>query len=231
MENQNLPGLTPLWLLFFALALGVGLATCLPLVVIAKEIVPADWLGFAGSIIGAGCTIAAGGWAYYGVRQQIKITQGEIEGARQQAREAKYTAVDSSFKKLAEDIDRLVLAKGFLSKFVDPFPASGNLDGFTLRLFHSRNDALDFISHTAVTAPFGYGEIISTVMTRMQRIGDRIDQRSNGYLPAQGILSYYDPIVREAIIGIRSIVDQLEQVTPVKQGELVRLAEERDSFK
>jgi len=64
MDKNNLPGLSPLWLLLLALVLGTFLATALPLVVLTKEVMPADWLGFSGSIIGGGCTIAAGWWTY-----------------------------------------------------------------------------------------------------------------------------------------------------------------------
>jgi len=191
---------------------------------------PSDWLGLGGALFGSFCTIAAGGWAYYGVRQQIKITQGQIEVAQKEARANQFKSLDDDVKKLGEDIDRLILAKGFLAKFVEAFPDSGNLDGFTMRLVHSRNDALDFVSQSAVTAPFGYGEIVSTLMSRIQRLGDRIDEKSKGYAPEQGIKDYYEPRVREAILGIRSVVVQIEYQIPIRQRELIRLSDERDRF-
>jgi hypothetical protein len=191
---------------------------------------PSDWLGLGGALFGSFCTIAAGGWAYYGVWQQIKITQGEIAAAQKEARSNHFKSLDDDVRKLGEDIDRLILARGFLAKFAEPFPASGNLDGFAMRLFHSRNDALDFISQSAVTAPFGFGEIVSTVMSRVQRLGDRVDEKSKGYAPEQGIKDYYEPLVREAIIGIRSIISQIDDQIPIRRSELVRLMDERDRF-
>src|SRR5437868_5352602 len=65
---------------------------------------PADWLGLAGALIGSFSTIVAGGWAYYGVRQQIKITQGQIRDAQADARASRFAMLDADVKKLGEDI-------------------------------------------------------------------------------------------------------------------------------
>jgi hypothetical protein len=79
MDRSNLPGLSPLWLILLGLILGVFLATALPVVVLSKEILPADWLGFAGGIIGAGCTIFAGWLSERPCKSKHSALPGSVE--------------------------------------------------------------------------------------------------------------------------------------------------------
>lgn len=113
--GKDLPGLSPLWLISLALVLGVFLATALPLVVLTKDALPGDWLGFAGAIIGAGCTIFAGWLAYSAVQVQIK-------DYRDAARQTAFSALVEQVMTNSRDIDRLVLAAAFLNTFAEPFP-------------------------------------------------------------------------------------------------------------
>src|ERR1700675_2433745 len=117
MKSDNLPGLSPLWLILLALALGTFLAAALPLIILTKDVMPADWLGFSGGIIGAGCTIFAGWLAYSAVQVQIK-------DYRDAARKSAFAALDERVFAISQDIDRLKLAIGFLANFTDGFPPS-----------------------------------------------------------------------------------------------------------
>lgn len=196
----------------------------------AWEMKPSDALGVIVGVAGWIVTFGMGAWAYYGVRLQLAATQTQIANDREKTRINTLKAMSADVENLAADIDRLLMARGFLNKFEERFPPSSNLDGYTLRLIHTRNDALDFISQSAATAPFGYGEIVSTVMRRIQMLGDRIDQKTDGFMPQQGISNYYEPLVREAIIGIRSIVSQIDGQIPKRQDQLVRLMDARDQY-
>jgi hypothetical protein len=225
MANSDHPGLSSLWIILLALVLGVFLATVLPVVVLTKDVVLADWLGFSGGIIGAACTIFAGWLAYSAVQVQIR-------DYREAARQTTFATLDAQFRNLGRDIDLLRLAHGFLNSFANNFPATtpGAEGGFTDSLRDARWRALDFVSNSATRAPFGYGESISTVMIRIQRIGDRIeDQAARGIQPP-AINKFYDPIIMQAVSGLRSIADQIEGDIPIHTETLVRLANERDRF-
>jgi hypothetical protein len=223
--GKDLPGLSPLWLISLALVLGVFLATALPLVVLTKDALPGDWLGFAGAIIGAGCTIFAGWLAYSAVQVQIK-------DYRDAARQTAFSALDEQVMTNSRDIDRLVLAAAFLNTFAEPFPPTHNgasTGGFTDRLRQSRMKALDFVSASATNAPYGYGSNISTVMTRIQRLGDRIDDQSS-QLQWAAVSDYFDESVKDAIAGIRAIAAQIEGDIPVHRQFLERLMNDRNRF-
>jgi hypothetical protein len=226
MKSDNLPGLSPLWLILLALALGTFLAAALPLIILTKDVMPADWLGFSGGIIGAGCTIFAGWLAYSAVQVQIK-------DYRDAARKSAFAALDERVFAISQDIDRLKLAIGFLANFTDGFPPSSeraSTGGFTEHLRQTRLKALDFLSASATNAPYGYGAIISTVMSRVQRLGDRMDERSLQQNWA-AVIMYYDPLVKEAIAGIRGITEQIKVDIPIHEAALLRAIDERDRFR
>jgi hypothetical protein len=63
-------------------------------------------------------------------------------------------------------------------------------------------EALDFISASATNAPYGYGASISTIMSRIQRIGDRMEESQ---VPWQGTESCYDPSGHARNAAARSV--------------------------
>jgi hypothetical protein len=225
MDKNNLPGLCPLWLISLALVLGAFLATVLPLVVLTRDVVLADWLGFSGGIVGAGCTIFAGWLAYSAVQVQI-------EDYRDAARKSAFAALDERVFTISQDVNRLKLAVGFLAKFTEGFPPSddgASTGGFADHFRQTRMKALDFLSASATNAPYGYGPIISTIISRVQRLGDRIDERSL-QINWPAVTMYYDPIIKEAIAGIRAVEEQIRGDIPIHEAALVRAMDERDRF-
>jgi hypothetical protein len=80
MENRNLPGLTPAWII----VLGTIIATLLPIgvpYIFKDDIRPADWLGFAGNVVVAGVALFAAAIAWEAVQRQIFAAK-EIEDAK-----------------------------------------------------------------------------------------------------------------------------------------------------
>lgn len=219
---------------YAGIAAAVGLLVIWTLVFLQ----PGEAIGTVVNVGGWLVTIGVGYWAWYGASRQIQLGQNQIElaqsqiaTAREEIRKARYAALDAEVKKFGANIDRLKLAVGYLSTFAGRFQAS-RLDGWAQALLFARKDAADFLSFSAVTAPFGYGEVISTVIGRVQRLGEMIDKAGdNNTMPSQQILMYYDPLVREAITGILMIIDQIKAQIPVREQEMTRLADERDSFK
>jgi hypothetical protein len=136
--------------------------------------------------------------------------------------------------RLAEDIESLLVAKVFLSTYAKQFPPSDkgtSTGGFTDRLRKAHWDALDFESFSATNAPLGFGERISTVMRRVQRIGDRIEDLADRNMGTLKIIGDYDPIIKTVIAGMRDIISSLDQELVRRNTELERLTDARDQFR
>jgi hypothetical protein len=86
MKSDNLPGLTPVWLLCLSTALAILVCAGVPAVVAPEPIRVQDWLGFFGGLIGSSVTLAAAIVAWKAVQQQIE-TQRDI-AERQSALQA-----------------------------------------------------------------------------------------------------------------------------------------------
>jgi hypothetical protein len=72
MKNDNLPGLSPLWLISLAMALGTLIVVLIPISVATSEnIKSSDWIGFAGSVIAGAIALLAAILAWFAVRRQI----------------------------------------------------------------------------------------------------------------------------------------------------------------
>jgi hypothetical protein len=201
-----------------------------------KNIGASDLLMLVVAIVGWVVAITLGLRAFRLAQHQIGLAQRQIEQqqeqineAREETRKSNYTRLDREFYQFARDIDRLMTAQGYLGTFSARFP-QGQLDGWARALIFARNDAADFISHSAVTAPFGHGERVSTVMTRIQRLGDALVANSRGYMPDQNILQHYDPIVKSAIEGIRTLEKQVADDIPIRRQQLCDIANERDTY-
>jgi hypothetical protein len=219
--------------ILLVIALSVWLGTWGPL---WKTIGASDLLTLIVAIVGWVVTITLGLRAFCLAQNQIGLAQRQIEQQQQQinenreeTRKSNYARLDREFYQFARNLDRLMTAQGYLGTFSARFP-QGQLDGWARSLVFARNDAADFISHSAVTAPFGHGERVSTVMTRIQRIGDALTANSRGYMPDQNILQYYDPIVKSAIEGIRTLEQQIADDIPLRQQQLIDIKNERDSY-
>jgi hypothetical protein len=187
---------------------------------------PSDWLGLGGALFGSICTISAGWLAYSAVQTQIRM-------ARIDARATRHAVLTQAVIDLGRDIDKLCLAAGFLSAFTEQFPPTdeGSSDGgFTDRLREVRWKALDYISASASGAPYGYGERISTLMARIQRIGDRMDDQVARGIQPPSVVAYYDPIIKNAIAGLRELAADIQRKIPAYREDLIRIADERDRF-
>ncbi len=74
---------------------------------------------------------------------------------------------------------RLKLARSYLEAFAANFPpthSGASHAGFVAGLRQCHVQALDFLSSSAVRSPFGYGAQITTVMTRIEKLGERVEE-------------------------------------------------------
>lgn len=201
-----------------------------------RSIQGSDILTAVIAIIGWTVTILLGVHAFRLSQQQIALAQTQIEQQQRQIdrtqeelRGINYARLHRKFEQLARNVDLLITAQGYLGTFSARFP-TGNIDGWARALVFARNDAADFISESAITAPFGHGQRVSTVMNRLQRLGDLLNEKGRGYMPDQGTLQYYDPIVKAAIEGIRTVEAQIADAVPTHQVQLQAIADERDMY-
>lgn len=73
MENNNLPGLTPAWLITLATVLGVFITIAVPAILGSEGIKASDWLGFAGNVLTAGVAAIAVYFGWRGITRQVRI--------------------------------------------------------------------------------------------------------------------------------------------------------------
>jgi hypothetical protein len=213
MNKNNLPGLSPLWLIMLALVLGSFLATALPLLVLTKDVLPADWLGFSGGIIGSACTIAAGWLAYSAVQEQIEM-------AKQEAKTRRIAELTEQVGREEVDLHRMAVTRNYLRAFTGNFDMnmlSNMSSGMTRQYRDVRWRADDFVSSTAAQAPYGYGERVLTVMNRIAVIGNRIQELSGGNEINSAVETFFDDILLDTVKGMDAIADQIEADIPIYQ--------------
>jgi hypothetical protein len=85
MNKDNLPGLSPLWLISLAMTLGILLILVVPLIITKEAIHPSDWIGFAGNIVAGAVALIAAIIAWRSVQAQISVQSriAEIQSAIQ----------------------------------------------------------------------------------------------------------------------------------------------------
>jgi hypothetical protein len=74
MDKDNLPGLSPLWLILLATLLAALLPLMVPAVLGTDPVKAADWIGFSGSILTTGVAGAAIYYAWKGIIRQLRIS-------------------------------------------------------------------------------------------------------------------------------------------------------------
>jgi hypothetical protein len=73
MGKDNLPGLSPLWLLALAIILGVFIVVAIPIsITTGDSIKSSDWIGFSGSVAAGAMTLIAAALAWFAVQRQIQ---------------------------------------------------------------------------------------------------------------------------------------------------------------
>jgi hypothetical protein len=176
--------------------------------------------------------IATGGAVFAGWLAYSAAIESS-DRALAEARAAKRAALEEQFNNYATDVDRLRLARAYLENLANNFPPTTQGSpsiGFAsaLRQVHAR--ALDVVSSSAIRAPFGYGAQISTVIIRLETLGERIEST----LLQQSAINQdatWSGQIFEMIEGIRSLAEQIASDILVHEKHLLRLAQERDTTK
>jgi len=88
MNNSNLPGLSPLWLISLAMVLGTLIVVMLPVsIATGDNIKSSDWIGFSGSVLSGAITLLAAILAWFAVQRQIKSQLDAEERAAERVAE------------------------------------------------------------------------------------------------------------------------------------------------
>jgi hypothetical protein len=106
MKNDNLSGLSPLWLISLALVLGTLIVVLLPVsIATGDNIKSSDWIGFSGSVLAGTMTLIAALLAWFAVRRQIRAQEEAEERAAQRLTEQRASTMAS-----AKEAAKIVLA-------------------------------------------------------------------------------------------------------------------------
>jgi hypothetical protein len=134
MEKDNLPGLSPLWLISLAMVLGTVIVVLIPAsIATGDQIKSSDWLGFAGNVIAGVMTIVAAAVAWRAVQNQIG------EQRRIASQQSALQALEPLHRHAAvlEDECRLALSLGELARktaIIDEYRKTGEVNLVSCRV-------------------------------------------------------------------------------------------------
>jgi hypothetical protein len=121
MQNDNLPGLTPVWLITLATALGILITIAVPAILGPDGIKASDWLGFAGNVLTAGVAAVAVYFAWKGIANQLRVSlmsreedrmERELPGLREIAALLRPASVLCSMKPIPKSAIRVLKSLG-----------------------------------------------------------------------------------------------------------------------
>lgn len=218
---------------------GMATASVLLLTVVLTILKPSEGVSTILTVVGVAAAVGGAYLAWSKSQEQIEIAnkqlqlqQIQIDEAQRSARQAQFRALNGQVESLAADIDRLMLAASYLRLFADAFPKERMKEfQHCQTLLRAREQGLDVTSISATRAPFGFGESISTVMGRIQLVGDRMTREiMQGEYNPTVIFKRYEGTLTDAVQGIRSLANQIEKDVPLRKSQLERLADERDMY-
>lgn len=87
MKNDNLSGLSPLWLMSLAMILGTTIVVLIPFGITGGEgIKSSDWISFAGNVLAGVMTLVAAALAWFAVQHQVRAQETSAERARDEVK-------------------------------------------------------------------------------------------------------------------------------------------------
>ncbi len=199
---------------------------------IAKSRWPA-WIGctmaahenLAGGLIGGAGALFAAWLAYMMTQEQIRRSQND-------AREAARLRTEEKFNERCSELDSLRLARAYLRDFEQEFPnidarTPGNHFALLLGELHVR--ARVYLSESASEAPYGFGLQIKTVMWRLATMAKTAyEQRLE--ISMSSSAGAFETDVREAIVGVRNVVENLSDRIPNLEKQIAILRTQLDGF-
>jgi hypothetical protein len=137
MEMNNMSGLSPLWLISFAMLLGCTIVVLIPATIaMGDAIKSSDWIGFAGNVVAGAMTLIAAVLAWFAVQRQIKAqekaegraTERLAEDRRVEQDNAKYAAKIVLTQTIHAAAAVMNVMEQFIEASVEPFVLSPSGD-------------------------------------------------------------------------------------------------------
>jgi hypothetical protein len=104
MDRDNLPGLTPLWIVGLASILSIFISIAIPAVFGKEFLASPNWIGFAGSVLTVCATVTSIYFAYRGLTRQMRINVAFREEDRIEKRRAGVTDIENFIESLVDHL-------------------------------------------------------------------------------------------------------------------------------
>jgi hypothetical protein len=171
MDNDNLPGLSPLWLISLATLFGILLPIMVP-VIFGNDIRAADWIGFSGSVLTAGVASAAVYYAWRGIKRQLRADflsreEDRIERELPGLFDAEVFGT-LLYNHLAEDLDR--------SDFLNCILVGLEKNGFGISV--SESSVISRLPNTDLKTRYEYRNVVLLILLRCQ-MGQRLERTND----------------------------------------------------
>lgn len=163
------------------------------------------------------------GGALFGAWLAYSGAQDQLRAANAVAHETARLKAEERYLEIAQQIEALMLAKGYLTNFANNFPEErstgyANFD-FVQKLAYLHSRALVYLSESAAVAPHGFGRSIKTVMWRAEQLAQKIvadekDRVLEGNKPVLG------QEIRLLVEGARKIAGDIEALLPSLHGKM-----------
>lgn len=172
----------------------------------------------AGGLIGLGGAIFAAWLAYSGAQDQIRSMHSQARESARLRSEEKLNETDTA-------IAALKLAKAYLEDVAAKFPPESPDEAyvefdFEHRLKELHYKARIYLSESAASAPHGFGRTITTVMWRLERLGETLAARPPGQLRGAGLQDE----IRLTLEAIRRLSKEIGNFLPTLDAQRKNLA-------
>jgi hypothetical protein len=185
------------------------------------------WLNRYQGLLGAIATLLAGFLAY-------RAAVAEARQADTRSRNTQKAMLNGRVEELCRDIDALKVAAAYIRTYLENYPAAPDQPAGGIyydRYMEARIKGRDFISQSALAAPNGFGGRIQTVMTALDRIGERIKE----HIGASGSnyhssVAMFSAEIKRNIDGLGILEKQIRNEIPRFETRLNNVRDELDTL-
>lgn len=181
------------------------------------------WLNRYQGIIGAAATLLAGWLAY-----RAAVTTAHR--ADERAKKAELSIIEEKIKRALSDMDALRIAPPYLENIAGKFDDTKDSAAaiHVLRTLHQKAGLS--LSQSAAAAPAPHGYRITSTVTRLSVLGDRVHSLTMQGMTLQGVANMLGTDVAVAVEGLRIIANIIKDEIPKHELELTSLLDQRDAL-
>ena len=202
-----------------------GLATITALMLVAALIIlqPRDWVMIMVNVVGWTISFAAAIAAWSRAQRQISIAEAQVKQANDSIADVKRQTLQEAHNTLKNQIFDLKVAAADIRNLAARFPPTQS-STFASALLDVREQALDLPSHSALSAPFGYGLRAANILRRLEGLGLRLEQMDPGaYRPNVAMQNKFEPWVKEVALMLEPLAQAIDGEISRRSTELAEL--------